>query len=205
MIATPEDCVDYVNAQGLCAWSVGLPLPSIEEQTPWGDQTMLHTWFWKDDLHLEKRLYYGQLWGTGTPIFVSLKCLPFLIAAQGDCDPRDLFEKNRLSHVALTLYEHLERHGATAKKNLPYPSHTSQTPPLVKLQQHFLITKTGLTGRTRGTYGYLWGLCQEFFPDAFVQASQLPVADARAALVAQTGLSEAQLTKAFRWQELGNT
>jgi len=35
-------------------------------------------------------------WSAGTPVFVSLKLLSTLIAAQYDCDPRDLFEKNRL-------------------------------------------------------------------------------------------------------------
>ena len=126
-----------------------------------------------------------------------------MIAAQGDCDPHDLFEKNRLTRVALSLYEHIEAHGHTAKKHLPYPPKTSQTPPLVQLQQHFLITKVGLTGRTRGSYGYLWGSCQEFFPDAFVRASKLEVSEARAALVAHTNLSETQLKKMLRWQEVG--
>ena len=200
MISTPEECVDFVNTVGLCAWSAGTPLPSVAEQTPWGDQAMLHTWFWKDDLHIEKRLYYGQLWGAGTPVFVSLTHLPALIAAQGDCDPRDLYEKNRLTRVALSLYEHIESHGPAAKKELPYPPHTCQTPPLVQLQQHFLITKVGLTGRTRGTYGYLWGTCESFFPDAFKAASQLAVSDARQALAAHLGMPETRVGKLLRWQ-----
>ena len=202
MISTPDECVEFVNSVGLCAWSAGTPLPSVAEQTPWGDQAMLHTWFWKDDLHIERRLYYGLLWGASKPVFVSLKLLPDLIAAQGDCDPRDLYEKNRLTRLALSLYEHIEHHGPTAKKNLPYPPRTSQTPPLAQLQQHFLITKVGLTGRSRGTYGYLYGLCQDFFPDAFLAASSIAVVEARAALTAHTGLPEATLKKALRWQEV---
>lgn len=202
MISTPEECVAFVNEVGLCAWSPGTPLPSVAEHTPWGDQAMLHTWFWKDDLHIEKQLYYGQLWGAGTPVFVSLDLLPTLIAAQGDCDPRDLYEKNRLTRVALTLCEHIEAQGPCAKKNLPYPPNTSQTPPLIQLQQHFLITKVGLTGRGRGTYGYLWGSCSAFFPDAFVQASRLGVTEARQRLAQHTKLSEALLQKSLRWQRL---
>ena len=85
---------------------------------------------------------------------------------------------------------------------MPYPPRTSQTPPLAQLQQHFLITKVGLTGRSRGTYGYLYGLCQDFFPDAFLAASSIAVVEARAALTAHTGLPEATLKKALRWQEV---
>ena len=202
-VSTPEECVAFVNAVGLCAWREGTPLPSLEAVTPWagsGD-VMLHTWFWKDDLHLEKRLYYGLLWGAGVPIFASLELLPTLIAAQGDCDPRDLYEKGRLSRVALTLYEHIERQGPTPKSRLPYPANTSQTPPLVQLQQTFLLTKVGLTGRTRGTYGYLWGRCDTFYPDAFTVASTLSVARARQRLIDHLGLPEKTVARALRWRE----
>ena len=203
-VATPEECVAYVNEVGLCAWRKGTPLPSLEAVTPWAESgdVMLHTWFWKDDLHIEKQLYYGQLWGAGVPVFASLALLPTLIAAQGDCDPRDLYEQGRLSRVALTLYEHIERHGPTAKNRLPYPPNTSQTPPLVQLQQNFLLTKVGLTGRTRGTYGYLWGRCDTFYPDAFASAAQQTVAEARERVCAQLALPEKALTRALRWREL---
>jgi hypothetical protein len=162
---------------------------------------MLHTWFWKDDLHIEKRLYYGQLWGAGTPVFISLSLLPTLIAAQGDCDPRELYDKNRLTRVALSLYEYIEQQGPSPKSKLPYPPKTSKTPPLVQLQQHFLITKVGLTGRGRGTYGYVWGTCQGFFPEAFERASALPVLEARRALAQHLALPQEKLTKLLRWQE----
>jgi len=201
-VSTPEACIAYVNEVGLCAWRNGTPLPSLEAVSPWAESgdIMMQTWFWKDDLHIEKQLHYGPLWGAGVPVFASLALLPALIAAQGDCDPRDLYEKGHLSRVALTLYEHVERHGPTAKNRLPYPTKTSQTPPLVQLQQRFLLTKVGLTGRTRGTYGYLWGRSDTFYPDAFAAAARLSVTAARHTVVERLGLPEALVAKALRWR-----
>jgi len=41
---------------------------------------------------------------------------------------------------------------------------------LVELQRRFLICKVDLTGRTRGTYSYIWDLAERFWPQAFVDA-----------------------------------
>src|SRR5690349_16498124 len=111
LISTPDACVDYVNRVGLCAWR-GLDrypaFPSLAEVTPWDDhEILLQTWFWKDDLHIERRLYYGQILGSGVPAFASLDFLPYLIAAQGDNDARTLYEKGRLPDNALRVYEHI--------------------------------------------------------------------------------------------------
>ena len=204
MVETPDDCVRFVNERGIVAWSNGTPLPSVADATPWGERVMFHTWFWKDDLHLEKRLCYGQFWGAGVPLFVSLEMLPALIAAQGDNDPRTLYEAGRLSHLALSLYEHVERHGPTPKNRLPYPAKTSQTPPLAQLQQRFLITKVALTGRTRGTYGYLWGLCDEFWPEAFAEAAKLSPEEGRERVLeclraGGVTISDVKIARALRW------
>ena len=214
-VSTADEAVAYINRIGFCTWR-RVPkwpgLPSLESQTPWDEtgDAIMQMWFWKDDLHIDKKVFYGQLLGRdGVPVFASLEFLPYLIAAQGDCtDIRELYEKNRLSHVALALYEHIERNGPTPKNRLPYPPKTSQTPPLIALQQKFLITKTGLTGRTRGTYGYLWGVCETAFPDAFTRAAQITVTNARAHIVShlqQNGLPNltlAEAAKMFRWDGL---
>jgi hypothetical protein len=209
-VTTADECAAYVDHVGLCAWrrNTKLPsLPSLEAVTAWdGDEGALmdHTWFWKDDLHIEKRLFYGQLLFDGVPAFVSLSFLPTLIAAQGDIDPRTLYEQNRLARPALDLYEAVERNGPTASNRLPGKNAGERTRHLVPLQQRFLLTKHGLTGRTRGTYGYIWGLCDAFFPDAFRAAARISVADARAQVIAHLNahgveLDTAQAAKLFRW------
>jgi len=210
-VTTPEEFVSFINGVGFCLWqrSVRFPgLPSLEAATPWDGDThaLFHnTWFWKDDLHIEKRLYYGQILGSGIAVFASREMLPYLIAAQGDNDARTLYEKNRLTHAALTVYEHIERNGATASNQLPVdPKERPKT--LVPLQQRFLLTKHGLTGRTRGTYGYIWGLSEEHFPDAFSAAGRLRVEAGRQRVRQHfadhgTPLTDKQAEKLFHWTE----
>jgi hypothetical protein len=209
-VTTPDACVAFVDRVGICSWR-GLDrfpnFPSLEDATPWGgSEVTLKTWFWKDDLHIARRLYYGQNLGNGgTPAFVSLALLPVLIAAAGDNDPRTLYEKGRLSQMALVLYEHIERSGPTATSLLPWRPGSRQIH-LAALQQAFLITKHGLTGRTRGTYGYLWGRCEDHFPDAFAQAARIPVTDARERILTHLAgqgvrLTYEQAAKLFRWHE----
>jgi hypothetical protein len=205
-VRTEEAFLDYLNTVGLCAWQRQKRFPtlsSLEEASGWSHGDLFNnTWFWKDDLHIEKKLVYGQYLAGGHPAFIASDLLPALIASQGDIDPRDLYEKNRLSRVALTLYEHVERHGDTPKNQLPYPPNTSQTPPLVQLQQLFLLTKVGLTGRTRGTYGYVWGLCATFWQTAFEAAGRLSVEEARETVASRLGRTSEETAPLFRWHPL---
>ncbi|MES2464094.1 MAG: hypothetical protein V4671_26270 [Armatimonadota bacterium] len=220
-VSTPEECVEYVNQAGLCLWTRRRgwdSWPSLESVTPWfttvdpndektdsfASPFMMATWFWKDDLHIEKKLYYGQILGNGIATLASLEMLPYLIAAQGDNDARTLYEKNRLSYLSLQVYEHIEKNGVTASNKLPV-GYKDRSKSLIPLQQRFLLTKHSLTGRTRGKYGYNWGLCEEHFPEAFRAAAKLSVAKARetvcVCLAEKHGLvlSEAQAAKAFHW------
>jgi len=209
-VTTPEECVRYVESVGICTWRMQPKLswmPSLEEATAWkGTDLTMQTWFWKDDLHIERRLYFGMLVAPDIPVFVSLALLPALIAAQGDIDARTLHEKGLLASNALKVYEHIERSGPTATQALPWPS-GSRMLYLATLQQKFLLTKTDLTGRTRGTYGYRWDLCENVFPDSFTQAARLDVSAARDRILAHlnqngAGVTVERATKLFRWQPL---
>src|SRR5690349_18988711 len=198
-VKTPEECLRYVESVRLCAWRHQPKhawLPSLEMATAWrGGELTRQTWFWKDDLHIERRLYFGMLIAPDIPIFVSLSLLPALIAAQGDIDARTLFEKGLLASNALRVYEHIERAGPTATQALPWPP-GSRMLYLASLQQKFLLTKHDLTGRTRGTYGYRWCLCENAFPDSFAEASRLRVPDARARIVSHLSRHAADMTMA---------
>ncbi len=207
-VTTPEECLRYVESVGLCSWRSQPKLtwmPALEDVTPWkGRDLTYRTWFWKDDLHIERRLYFGMLVTPGIPLFVSLALLPILIAAQGDIDARTLQEKGLLASNALRVYEHIERFGPTATQALPWPS-GSRMLSLAALQQKFLLTKVNLTGRTRGTYGYRWDLCENVFPDSFAQAARLSVTAARGQVLAHLSQHGADVTmksanRLFRWQ-----
>lgn len=208
VVTTAEECLTYVESVGICSWR-RLPkltwMPSLEEVTVWtGMELTKQTWFWKDDLHITRQLYFGMLIAPEIPIFVSLELLPALIAAQGDIDARTLHEKGVLPSNALRVYEHIERHGTTATQALPW-SPGSRMLYLALLQQKFLLTKADLTGRTRGTYGYKWDLTENIFPDSFTRAARLSVSDARAQILAHLNKHGADVTperaaKLFRWQ-----
>jgi hypothetical protein len=106
---------------------------------------------------------------------------------------------------ALRVYEHVERAGPTATAALPWPP-GSRMLYLATLQQKFLLTKHNLTGRTRGTYGYRWCLCEEAFPESFALAARISVQDARERVVDHLnrhGVTVADGKRAarlFRWQ-----
>ena len=76
-ITTPEECLRYVESVGICTWRMQPKLawmPSLEEVTAWkGKDVTMQTWFWKDDLHIERRLYFGMLIAPDIPVFVSLE------------------------------------------------------------------------------------------------------------------------------------
>lgn len=210
MVTTPEECVRYVESVGLCTWRHQPKLawlPSLEMATAWSGGEVTHqTWFWKDDLHIERRLYFGMLIAPDIPVFVSLAFLPALIAAQGDIDAHTLHEKGLLASNALRVYEHIERVGPTATGALPWPP-GSRMLYLAHLQQKFLLTKYDLTGRTRGTYGYRWCLCEDAFPDSFTAAARLKVSEARTQVLAclkqyAPDVTTEQATRLFRWQPL---
>lgn len=209
-VKTPEECLRYVESVRLCTWRHQPKfawLPSLEMATAWrGGELTQRTWFWKDDLHVERRLYFGMLVAPDIPVFVSLSLLPALIAAQGDIDARTLHEKGLLASNALRVYTHVEQAGPTATGALPWPS-GSRMLYLATLQQKFLLTKYDLTGRTRGTYGYRWCLCEQAFPDSFAAASRLRVSAAREQILAHLNRHSEDLTlervaRLFRWQPL---
>ncbi len=182
LISTPEQCVEFVNQVQICTWRQNARfkwMPSLEMATPWrGMQLTYETWFWKDDLHISRSLYFGMLIAPDTPVFVSRRLLPALIAAQGDIDAENLHETGLLASNAIRVYRHIEQHGPTATAALPWQQ-GSRMLYLATLQQKFLLTKYDLTGRTRGKYGYRWCLCEDAFAESFEQAQRLRVLEAR--------------------------
>lgn len=153
-------------------------------ETAWS--VLGRTWFWKDDVHIQRRLYYAKIIG-GQPTFVAPGYLPDLVAALGgrgravERDPLELYAQGRLSRSALQLYDCLVTNGRSATAALRRLARVSAVERgLVELQRRFLVCKVDLTGRTRGTYSYVWDLAERFWPQAFDEARGTAPAAARA-------------------------
>jgi hypothetical protein len=213
-VREPDDAVAFVEKVGFCTWLPvpGLDLPNLGEAlTPEAGGPAQHgidesnaslaqveanavferTWFWKDDLHLERRLYYALVI-RGQPSFIATDVLPDFIAALGSAeasierDPYQLLQAGRLSLPAAVIHEFLLEHGAQPSRELhrgtgirARTTHAQVARAVIELQRRFVICKVGLTGRTRGLYSYLYDLAERFCPEAFAVASKTDREEAR--------------------------
>jgi hypothetical protein len=178
MVRTPDDMVRFVDAVGCCTKNALPNYPDFPSQSAVIgelDATTTDPWFWKDDLHIEKRLYYTRVFG-GQPGFISFALLPALIATNGEVADELLFA-GAMSPEAQEIYHAIEEHGPIPirdLKRLLTPDATrAANRVLHDLDRQFIITKTGITGRTRGTYGYIWDLVERWIPDMLVAADRL--------------------------------
>lgn len=171
------------------------------------EDVMGDTWFWKDDLHIARRLFYGK-WLGGNAAFVSMRMLPALIAARGDVDPYTLHERGRLPETTLRVYEAIERDRQLSTSDLRQAAGLAATADrrlfdqaTVQLSSLFLICKTGLRGRTRGTYAYIWGLVEDFLPEVLREAAAIRPEDGAATVAARLQAGGVQMTP-VRWRHL---
>jgi len=178
MVHSPEDFVRFVNAVGCC---MRLPMPRYpdfpDQATVIGrlDPGSTDTWFWKDDLHAEKQVYYTRVFG-GQPGFLSNSLLPALIATNGMTFD-ELDYAGLLTPEMRQIYSVIEGHGPVPirqlKRLLTPDAQRAANRVLIELERRFIITKTGITGRTRGTYGFIWDLVERWMPDMLTAADRL--------------------------------
>src|SRR5258708_7225110 len=107
-------------------------------------------------------------------------------------DVNRLYFDGRLSSEAKAIYDWLLDHPAQPTRELRHgtrlgePSKKLATErALVELQGRFLVCKVDLTGRTRGTYSYVWDLAERFWPHAFVDARHTAPSAARSKIRSQ--------------------
>jgi hypothetical protein len=176
------------------------------------------TWFWKDDLHFTRQLYYGKII-RGQPSFIAPDYLPDFIAAlagRGLEEERDiahLYFAGRLSREARTVYDYLldnpaqptrtlRRGAKLGDKSLKLATERA----LTELQRRFLVCKVDITGRTRGTYSYVWDVAERFWPEVFADARRTSPLAARSRIRAQLRSFGIEPTpelesKLFLWRE----
>jgi hypothetical protein len=132
-------------------------------------------WFWKDGLHAQRRLYYTWEFG-GQPGFLSNEMLPVLIATNGAVFD-ELACDGLVSPEVRQTYDVIQGEGPVPIRELrralgPDAKRTCNRV-LHYLDSKFIVTKTGISGRIRGTYGYIWDLVERWVPEALAEADKL--------------------------------
>jgi hypothetical protein len=175
---TPDNLVSFVNTVGCCTSKILPAYPSFpNQQTAMGtiDPNVPDPWFWKDDMHTEKRLYYTRVFG-GQPGYVSLSLLPALMATNGAVFD-ELVYQGQISPDVQQIYQAIESYGPIStkklKKLLTPEAQRIANRVLVDLDRKFLITKTDISGRTMGTYSYVWNLVERWMPESLEAADRL--------------------------------
>lgn len=177
-VRTPEDLVRFVEAMGCCT---RIPLAAYPDFPNSSDVMgpvpagVSDPWFWKDDLHSEKRLYYTRVFG-GQPGYISNAMLPIFVATNGAAFDELVFS-GLLTVEEQQVYKLIEDSGPIPikelKRLLTPDARRSANRILIDLDRAFLITKTGITGRTRGTYGFIWDLVERWMPEVLTAADRL--------------------------------
>ncbi len=184
-VQSPDDMVHFVEEVGCCTSNELPGYPEFPYQSAViGDVTagVPDPWFWKDDLHTEKRLYYTRVFG-GQPGFIANALLPVLLMTNGAVADELIFTGG-MSLETQEIYRLIERLGPISikdmKRQLAPDALHGVSRVLHELDRQFIITKTGITGRVRSTYGYIWDLVERWMPDILVAADQLGRAPAKA-------------------------
>jgi hypothetical protein len=209
-VRTPEDMVRFVDFVGCCTSRPLTKYPDFPSQSDVignVDPNAPDPWFWKDDLHIEKRIYYTRVFG-GQPGFISYAMLPAFMATNGAVFDELLFN-GVLTPEHKLIYSVIEASGPIPIKDLK-----SQLTPGAKaaadrvlhdFDRQFIITKTGLSGRTMGTYGYIWDLVERWVPDMLTAADRLGRTKAEAMIRSHLAQYDVSPDSAFYSKILGWT
>ncbi|MHB9023116.1 MAG: AlkZ-related protein [Armatimonadota bacterium] len=183
-VRTEDDLVRFVDDIGCCTIDRLPKYPDFPSQgvAMGRDSVLGETWFWKDDLHTDRRLYYTRIFA-GKPGYISLELLPAFIATNGAVMD-ELALTGGATVLERELYRLIEEMGPipikSLKKQLGEAEKRAAAQCLINLESRFLITKVDITGRERGTYGYVWDLTERFCPEALAASDRLGVKRARA-------------------------
>ena len=177
-----KEFVEFVNTYRCCTAKYMPAWPLFpNQQQALADLGMIDVWFWKDDLHAERRLFYTRLFG-GKPGFVSMSLLPVMVAAYGRVFDEMLY-RGELPCEAVDIYRMIEQEGPIGikplKAMLAHIPHATIDKYLQLLDRKLLITKCGITGRTRGTYGFIWDTTEHWMPEILLQAQSIGTQTAR--------------------------
>ncbi len=200
-VSTPADATRYINRFGFC-WLFAprdrkLELPSLFEAVKgkrdahiedW-DADSDRVWTWKNDLPAARRVYYGKALA-GKPVFISLKMLPYVIAALGVEDAAQAYSHGALSYDAKRVYDCLKQLGAqptqTLKRNAGFigkEGNARYHRALDELQTKLLVAAMGATNEGAAWPSQIFDLVAHWFESETRHAKTLDVQTARGALI----------------------
>ncbi|MDO8586558.1 MAG: hypothetical protein Q7T82_05915 [Armatimonadota bacterium] len=180
---TDDDCVRFVDDLGFCTIDPAERFPEFPNQADaMGIESAIgRTWWWKDDLHIQKKLYYTRLF-FNRPGYISMEMLPAFIATNGQVAD-ELILMGRMPLAQQAIYETLEAQGPISSRelrNLLVGDVKKQSASaLIALERVFIATKVDITGRTMHTYSYVWDLAERWILWAFEEADRLGVKRAK--------------------------
>lgn len=200
-VATLADAARYINRFGFC-WLFAprdhkLELPSLFEAVKgkrdahiddW-DQDSDRVWAWKNDLPAAHRAYYGKAFA-GKPVFVSLKMLPYVIAALGQDDVTRAYTHGALSYDAKRVFDSLQEFGAQPTQALKRsagfvgkPGNTRYHRALDELQTKLIVSSMGATNEGSAWHSQIFDLVAHWFEPQALEAKHIDVRSARCVLI----------------------
>jgi hypothetical protein len=200
-VVTPAQAARFIDRFGFC-WLFAprerkLELPALFEAVKgvrdmhienW-DADSDKVWAWKNDLPAAKRAYYGKAL-TGKPCFISLKMLPYALAALGEEDFERAYTHGAISYDTKRVYDTLKQFGAqptqTLKRNAEFIGKDGSArfhKALDDLQKRLLVLPMGATNEGMAWPSQIFDLVAHWFPEQARAAKQLDMHNARIALI----------------------
>lgn len=200
-VRTLGEAARFINRVGFC-WLFApnhrsLELPALFEAVKgkrnvhiedW-DVDSDRVWAWKSDLPAARRAYYGKALA-GKPSFISLKLLPYVLAALGEENVGRAYAHGALSYEAKKIYDALEAFGPQPTLHLRRTAgldgkdgNTRFHRGLDELQRRMIVMPMGATNEVGNWVSQIFELVIRWFPAQAAEAKTLDVRTARRALM----------------------
>ncbi len=200
-VVTLTDAARFIDRYGFC-WLFAprdrkLELPALFEAVKgqrdvhienW-DADSDKVWAWKNDLPAAKRAYYGKAFA-GKPCFISLKMLPYALAAMGEPDFENAYARGAIAFDTKRVYDALKNFGAQPtqmlKRNAGFVGKDGNArfhKALDDLQKRLLAMPMGATNEGLAWPSQIFDLVAHWFPEQTRAAETLDVHAARLVLM----------------------
>src|SRR6267143_6055689 len=222
-VRTLADGAGFIDHVGFC---VLLPVknvlfPSVyyavskRADARWDKYAQL-IWKWKDDLPKKRRAFYGKYFkGRGT--FLSLKFLPHFLAMHGTAVPasaaEEFYDRGRISHDTLELWQALAKHGSLPTLELRHAckmesqgGNKRYKKAILELQGLLIVTHFGAEQETGAWASNRFDLVARVFPRQVGEARTISADGARSSLGVKyktlyPDATPAQMARLFGWSK----